>query len=140
MFACVRDEPPLFRKLEIPCQKFLEEVPSNEVLECHSSSLFYGDEYSPSNNPRKYGLDPKQINDAEVQPCYKNAGVERIPTDSYGFDSKIIERFPATPTAETELLPLVSKPPGLPRFESKLNKTNTANRKKVFISSEKNLN
>ena len=86
---------------------------------------------------QKNGLDPKQINDAEVQPCCNNIPVDHSPTNSYGLESKKTDRSPAMPTVETKLIPLQSNLPCLPCFESKLSKTNTANR--FFVSFEKEL-
>ena len=86
----------LFQKYNILYQKYPEDdeirntrinQKTKEYLECHPSSLFY-DETS----------------------------LHSSPTNSYGLDSKIIERSPLTTTTETKLLPLESKLPALPRF------------------------
>ena len=91
---------------------------TNEVLECHPSSLFYAEEYFTSNNARSYGLDPKQINDAEVQPCDKNLGVEWVPI---------------SPSESEKCVA------GTAKQSSKLNSENLANRQKRFIETEMQL-
>ena len=103
----------------MPYQKYIENEEihktrvsqeTREYLECYPSPLFY-----------------------EETPLHSS------PTISYGLDSKIIERPPVTMTAETEQFPheSISSCPLL--FESKLDKTNTANRNKRFINAEKGL-
>ena len=91
---------------------------TNEVLECHPSSLFYAEEYFTSNNARSYGLDPKQINDAEVRSCYKNPGVKRVPISNSESEKCVA---------------------GTAKQSSKLNSENLANRQKRFIETEMQL-
>ena len=100
----------LFQKYNISYPKHLEDEEihatrinqeTREYLECYPSSLFYDE---TSLHP---GL-----------------------TNSYGLDSKITEHSPVTTAVETKKLPHESDLPCPLRFESKLNKPNTANRKK----------
>ena len=100
----------LFQKYNISYSKHLEDEEihatrinqeTREYLECHPSSLFYDE------TPLHSGL-----------------------TNSYGLDSKITKDSPVTTAVETKKLLHESNLTCPLRFESKLNKTITANRRK----------